>query len=207
MERNEAEARSLFQRLGYLPIGIAVAAGLVREDVRYTIAGLANNLPADAYALLREAVVALSPMAQTLMAAMAVCAPEGFRLALAAEVAELDEASSLDALQEIHSRSLVEELDRTTRRYRLHALVREAAGASVLAAAKACGMCSEGVQRLGEWLASVRRGHGRLAGRRSRGCWGSPEKTKAWSMADDVAYGGYMLTRRLGRLSRSIRDL
>jgi hypothetical protein len=65
--------------------------------VRYTIAGLAKNLPADAYALLREAVAALSPMAQTLIAAMAVCAPEGFRLALSAEVSEFDEASSLDA--------------------------------------------------------------------------------------------------------------
>ena len=61
VEKHEAEARSLFQRLGYLPIGIAVAASLVREDVRYTIAGLAKKLPADAYALLREAVVALSP--------------------------------------------------------------------------------------------------------------------------------------------------
>ena len=50
---------------------------------------------------------------------MPVSAPQGFRLALAAELAELGEASSLDALQEIHSRSLVEELDRSTRRYRL----------------------------------------------------------------------------------------
>jgi hypothetical protein len=57
-----------------------------------------------------EAVEALSPMAKKLMAAMAVCAPEGFRLALAAEVAELDEPTSLDALQEIHSRSLAEEI-------------------------------------------------------------------------------------------------
>jgi hypothetical protein len=72
-----------------------VAGALVHEDVRYTIAGLAKNLPADAYALLREAVAALSPGAQTLLASMAVCAPEGFRLALAAEVAGLGEASSL----------------------------------------------------------------------------------------------------------------
>jgi hypothetical protein len=97
--------------VGILAFGIAVAGRLVREDVRYTIAGLANNLPTRAYGLLREAVEALTPMAKKLMAAMAVCAPEGFRLALAAEVAELDEPSSLDALQEIHSRSLAEELD------------------------------------------------------------------------------------------------
>jgi hypothetical protein len=97
-------------------------------------------------------------MAKKLMAAMAVCAPEGFRLALAAEVAELDEPSSLDALQQMHSRSLAEELDRTTRRYRLHALVREAAGASDLQRRKYAG------SRVGrERLATVRKGHGRLA--------------------------------------------
>jgi hypothetical protein len=62
--RHELEAGSLFQRLEYLPIGIAVGASLVREDVRYTIAGLANNLPTRAYALLKEAVEALSPMAK-----------------------------------------------------------------------------------------------------------------------------------------------
>jgi hypothetical protein len=45
--RHRAEARSLFQWLGSLPIGIAVAAALVREDVRYTTAGLAKILPVD----------------------------------------------------------------------------------------------------------------------------------------------------------------
>ena len=130
VDRHATDARGLFQRLGYLPIGISVAASLVREDVRYTIEGMAKNLPAGAYALLQEAVAALSAPAQTLLASMAVCAPEGFRLGLAAEIAEMDEAAALDALQEIHSRSLAEELDRSTRRYRLHALMREASGAT-----------------------------------------------------------------------------
>ena len=162
--RHEAEARSLFQRLGYLPIGIAVAAGLVREDVRYTISGMAKNLPADAYALLKEAVVALSPVAQTLMAAMAVCAPEGFRLALAAEVAELDEASSLDV---VAGNTLTLAGGRVGSDHAAISTPRAGARGRRcirLATAKACGMHSEGVRRLGEQLASVRRGHGRLAG-------------------------------------------
>jgi hypothetical protein len=189
--RQEAEARSLFQRLGYLPIGIAVAAALVREDVRYTIAGLAKDLPVDdAYALLREAVAALSPVAQTLMAAMAVCAPEGFRLALAAQVAELDETSSLDALHEVHSRSLVEELDRTTRRYRLHALVREAAGASDLQRRKHV----ESVrQEFKDWENRWRQRETDIADWQAAFSWllGKTGDDETWSMANDLAYGGY----------------
>jgi hypothetical protein len=61
------------------------------RDVRYATAGLAKILPVDSYALLREAVMTLSPKAQTLLAATAVCAPEGFRLALAAEAIGLAE--------------------------------------------------------------------------------------------------------------------
>ncbi len=163
-EKHRAEAQSLFERLGYLPIAIAVAASLIREDVRYTIAGMAKNLPADVTALLTEAVTALTPNAQKLLAAMAVCAPEGFRISLAAEIAELAETSSLDALQEIHSRSLAEELDRTERRYRLHALVREAAGATDAQRRKHAEYDQQAIPRVGKELASVRKGHGRLAG-------------------------------------------
>ena len=197
--RHEAEAGSLFRRLGYLPIGIAVAAGLFREDARYTISGMAKNLPADAYALLKEAVVALSPEAQALMAAMAVCAPEGFRLALAAEVAEFGEGSSLDVLRELHSRSLVEELDRTTRHYRLHALVREAAGASDLQHRKH----AECIQKeFKGWEINWRQCAEDMADWQAAFSWLLRETgdDEAWSMTKGLAYGGYSLTRRLGRL-------
>jgi tetratricopeptide (TPR) repeat protein len=199
VERHEAEARSLFRRLGHLPMGIAVAAGLIREDVRYTIAGLANNLPADVYALLKEAIAALSPISQTLMAAMAVCAPEGFRLALAAEMAELDEASSLDSLQEIHSRSLVEELDRTSRRYRLHTLVREAAGASDLQRRKHAECV---LREFKDWQTGWRQCEEDMADWQAAFSWslGQDGDRETWSMANDLAYRGYSLTARLGRL-------
>jgi tetratricopeptide (TPR) repeat protein len=199
VEKHEAEARSLFQRLGYLPIGISVAAGLVREDVRYTIAGLANNLPPDVYALLREAVAALSPSARTLLASMAVCAPEGFRLALAAEVAALNEASSLDALQAIYSRSLVEELDRNTHRYRLHALVREAAGASDLQRRKH-GECVR--KEFKDWQDGWRQCEVDMADWQVAFSWSLRQTgdDETWPMANYLAYGGYALTQRLGRL-------
>jgi len=199
LEKHEAESRSLFQRLGYLPIGIAVAASLVREDVRYTIAGLAKNLPADAYALLKDAVAGLSPRAQSLIAAMAVCAPEGFRLGLAAEVADLGDDPSLDALQEIHSRSLVEESDRSMRRYRLHALVREAAGASD-AQRRNHAVCVR--EEFKDWDNSWRQCETDMADWQTAFSWllGKTGDDEAWSMTNSLAYGGYSLTKRLGRL-------
>jgi tetratricopeptide (TPR) repeat protein len=197
--RHETEARSLFQRLGYLPIGIAVAAGLVHEDVRYTLAGLTKNLPADVYALLREAVDALPPRAQMLLAAMAVCAPEGFRLGLAAEVAELDEASSLDSLQEIYSRSLVEELGRTTRRYQLHAMMREAAGASELQRRNHAECIRKEFK---DWQKDWHHCEEDLADWQAAFSWSVSKDgdRETWSMANDLAYRGYSVTARLGRL-------
>src|ERR1700722_14302864 len=87
--RHAAAASAIFKRLGYLPIGVSVAAGLLRDDPALTIDELARNPPADVYALLAKAIVALSAVAQSMLAAMAVCAPEGFRFALAHHVAHL----------------------------------------------------------------------------------------------------------------------
>jgi len=199
VDKHEAEARALFRRLGHLPIGISVAASLVREDVRYTIEGMAKNLPAGAYALLQEAVAALSPAAQTLLTAMAVCAPEGFRLGLAAEIVGMDEASSLDALQEIHSRSLAEELDRSARRYRLHALVREASGATD-APRRRHAECLQ--KEFGRWESDWRQCEQDTPDWRAAFAWtlGQPGDDGAWWLARKLAYGGFRLTERLGRL-------
>lgn len=127
VDRHAAVCRRLFGRLGHLPIGVSICAALIRKDVRYTIAGVARDLPGDATALIRTAIGALAPEARGLLAAMAACAPEGSHLDLAAEIAELDEHGALASLQQLMERSLAEEMDRTERRYRLHALVREAA--------------------------------------------------------------------------------
>jgi tetratricopeptide (TPR) repeat protein len=199
VDRHADDARALFQRLGFLPIGIAVAASLIREDVHYTIAGMAKDLPADAFALLKEAVEAVSEKAQTLLAAMAVCAPEGFRLGLAAEIAELDEATSLDALQELRSRSLVEELDRSKRRYRLHALVREASAPNELFRQRH----AESVHtEFNDWSTLWRQCEEDMADWQVALAWLLSQSTddNAWSIVNALAYAGFALTYRLGRL-------
>ncbi len=199
VDRHADDARTLFQRLGHLPIGIAVAASLIREDVHYTIAGMAKDLPADAFALLKEAVEAVSEKAQTLLAAMAVCAPEGFRLGPAAEVAELDEAASLNALQELRSRSLVEELDRSKRRYRLHALVREASGPNELFRQRHAELIQ---QEFDDWETAWHQCEEDMADWQVAFNWSLAQRTddEAWSMACALAFVGFSLTFRLGRL-------
>jgi tetratricopeptide (TPR) repeat protein len=198
VQKQEPQAKALFQRLGCLPLGVHVAASLIREDVRFTIEGMAKDLPADVTALLREAVGALSDDAKLLLSAMAVCAPEGFALSTAAAVGGLDEPSSLERLQEIHSRSLVEELDRTGRTYRLHALVREVAGASDEQRMRHAEFLRD---EFGSWEKNWRHCERRMADWHTAFAWLLMESsTKAWELANRLAYTGYSLTFRVGRL-------
>jgi hypothetical protein len=189
--RHEDECRRLFERLGRLPIGVAIAAALIREDVRYTIAGMARELPGDVTALIREAVGALEATPRGLLAAMSACAAEGFFLDLAAEVARLDFGGALEALQVLVSRSLADELDRTERRYRLHALVREAADGGSLR-----GQHAEAVaRRFAGWEKDWRR------------C--EKEMGDFWLAMENggeeasLGYSGLRLTHRVGRLAEA----
>ena len=182
---NEAQCETLFKRLGYLPFAVAVAASLIREDVRYTIASLAADLPADVKELLHQAIQALEAPPRQLLNAMAACAPEGFALSLAAEIAGFDE-----------------KLSRSTRRYRLHALVRETADGKPLALAhaeaihkrfenwerdwKQCEQDLSDFQLAFNWALSNRGGASR-------------DFPLAW-----LAYYGYMLTSRIGRPAEAL---
>ncbi|MGA2592591.1 MAG: TIR domain-containing protein [Bryobacteraceae bacterium] len=197
--RHEAECRLLFARLGHLPIAVGISAALIREDVRYTVPGLARDLPEDVTALIREAIGALDAAPRQLLGAMAACAPEGFYLDLAAEVASLDEGGALEALQQLIARSLADEIDRTERRYRLHALVREAAnrGASGQAHAEAVR------RRFESWEANWRRCEQELPDLQLAFEWALKNASDSWM--GDLAYYGYSLTSRVGRLTEAFQ--
>lgn len=209
--KSEPSAKLLFKRLGYLPIATSVAAGLIKQDVRYTVESLAKKLPQldklrfgkdNVGQLLAEAIAAPRASERKLLQAMAVCAPEGFRLSLAAEVAELDEDPALDALQELKSRSLVEELDRETRRYRLHTLVRSAAGSADdlhLRHAKAM------LRRFEHWEKNWRECEQDLPDLKKAFAWAldAGEDLERWRLGDELGYRGYRLCRRIGRLDEA----
>jgi tetratricopeptide (TPR) repeat protein len=195
--RHEAECRSLFKRLGYLPIAISVSAALIREDVRYTIPGMAQDLPEDVTDLIRKAIEALDSAPRQLLAAMAACAAEGFFLDLAAEIVGFDEAGALAALQQLIARSLADEIDRTGRRYRLHALVREAARGKQLGQLHA-----EAVRRrFGHWEANWRRCEQELPDLHLAFEWALQQARG--SLARALASRGYRLTSRVGRLAEA----
>lgn len=196
--RYEPECRRLFTRLGHLPIGVSVSAALIKEDVRYTIPSLARDLADDMTALIREAIDALDPVPRQLLAAMSACAAEGFHLDLAAEIASLDESRALEALQQLMARSLAEEIDRTSRRYRLHALVREAANGEPLGKRHAEAVA----RRLEGWEANWRRCEQELPDFQLAFEWGLENGSGSW--VQDLASRGCRLTRRVGRLTEAL---
>ena len=200
VERHRTECQSMFRRLGCLPLGVSISAGLIRYDVRYTIAGLAANLPHDVTALIREAIQALDMHTRHLLAAMAACAPEGFGLEMAATIASQDSAASLDCLQQLVSRSLAEELDRDSRRYRLHNLVREAATDPLLAPKHTSAICTEYKTWESNWnrcIADLPDFRVALETALADGEAGVDP------LADQLAKDGFRLTHRVGRLAEA----
>jgi tetratricopeptide (TPR) repeat protein len=129
---------------------------------------------------------------------MAVCAPEGFRVSLAAEIVAVDEPASLDALNELHSRSLVEELDRSSRRYRIHALVRETAGAANVLRARHAEVIRKEFEN---WESDWRKCESDMADWQTAFTWllGQSDES-AWSDVKGFASTGFALTDRVGRM-------
>jgi tetratricopeptide (TPR) repeat protein len=195
--RYEADCRLLFERLGHLPVAIAVSAALIRYDVRYTIAGLARNLPADVTSLLGEAIAALAPSPRQLLSAMAACAPEGFYFDLAAGIAGLDEVAALEALRQLIGRSLAEEIDRDARRYRLHAVVRT----TVRDENRGKNHAEAIQQRFESWETNWKRCEQELPDFSLALEWAL--KNTPPSFAQALAYKGYALMHRVGRLAEA----
>jgi len=103
---HESACRQIFIRVGQLPLAIALAAASIKYDA-YTISDVATNLPSDVTAYISEVISKLPRGARDLLSAMSACAPEGFRLSLAAEILRTDEATSVDRLRYLLQRSLV----------------------------------------------------------------------------------------------------
>lgn len=198
VERHKAECLEFCGKVGRLPKAVSVAAALVREDVRHSLKDLAQTMPTEVSKLMEEAVAAAPNQARALLAAMSACAAEGFRLDFPAEVAQLDEAASLDALQELVSRHLVEEIDRYKRRYQLHTLIREAGGGKALERRHA----DVTAARFEKWDANWRQCEEDLPE-----FWTAFDRalTQRWNGFDcpRLAVSAFALTKRLGRLTEA----
>ena len=126
---------------------------------------------------------------------MAACAAEGFRLSLAASLLELDEAASLDALHELSSRSLVEEIDRDFRPYRPHTLVREGANGDRFRKQHAQAV----KQQFQNWETNWRQCEQDLPDFQAALTWALVNREELGSSSvEDLAYYGFKLNRRIG---------
>ena len=120
---------------------------------------------------------------------------------MAAEIAGLDETTSLNALQEIHSRSLAEELDRDDRRYRVHALVREATGTTDVLRKKQAELVHREFE---EWENNWHQREKDMADWQVAFTWALEQPgAEAWKIACCLARNAHLLTHRLGRLPES----
>ncbi len=119
-------------RVGRLPIAVVAAADLLggqfgpldqaaREMELDKLRTEVHDVPG----LLGEAVGAQREPDRKLLEAMAVCAPEGFWLPLAGEVAGLSEAERDQARDRLINASLARVIDQDRQRFQLHALLRD----------------------------------------------------------------------------------
>lgn len=116
------------ERMERLPLAIAVAAALLRdsaEPVEEAALGLRLADLRSVRDVLERATQAQPERERGLLQAMAVCAPEGFWLPLAAQIAGLEDREMREARDRLVNSSLLRVLDRDRRRFQLHALLRE----------------------------------------------------------------------------------
>ncbi len=152
-------ADEVFRKLGHLPLGIAVTAGVLANSELFTLAGVARDLPALASLdhadenlgrWFSRGIEVLDLDATRLLQAMACCAPGGFLWDFACVVNGTDPEASRETLQRLRRWSLVERISPGKTRYRLHALIRLAADPPVelrQAHAEEVAAALEGLQR------------------------------------------------------------
>ena len=116
------------ERMERLPLAITVAAAMLRDSADPVEEAAVSLRLADLRTvsdLLQKAINAQPERECALLQAAAVCAPDGFWLPLAGQIAGLGDADLRAARDRLVNSSLLRVLDRDTRRFQLHALLRE----------------------------------------------------------------------------------
>jgi len=111
-----------------LPLAITVAAAMLRDSadpLEEAAVGLRLADLRSVADLLQKAIDAQPERERGLLQAAAVCAPSGFWLPLAGQIAGLGDADLRAARDRLVNSSLLRLLDRDRRRFQLHGLLRE----------------------------------------------------------------------------------
>ncbi len=194
---HESACRQIFSRVEHLPLAVDLAASSIKYD-GYSIPEVAAHLPSDVTTYISQIICKLPPDVRDLLCAMSACAREGFRLSLAAEILNIDESTSLDRLRYLLQRSLVDELDRDTRRYRLHTLNRAASDGGRFVRQHA-----EAINRQFEnWEANWRACEQDLPDFQLALTYTTESNAGFLQL---LAFNGYQLCSRIGRLAEALR--
>jgi hypothetical protein len=116
------------ERMERLPLAVTVAAAMLRDSADPVEEAAVSLRLADMRTvsdLLQKAIDAQPERERRLLQAAAVCAPDGFWLPLAGQIARLGDADLRAARDRMVNSSLLRVLDRDRRRFQLHALLRE----------------------------------------------------------------------------------
>src|SRR6202167_2070848 len=116
------------ERMELLPLAITVAAAMLRDSadpLEEAAVGLRLADLRSVADLLQKAIDAQPERERGLLQAAAVCAPSGFWLPLAGQIAGLGDADLRAARDRLVNSSLLRLLDRARRRFQLHGLLRE----------------------------------------------------------------------------------
>ena len=131
--RNSSLLLGFAEKVGMLPIAVAVAASLLRGKRASRLDSSALKLRLDSLhdgvrdvrQLFQQAIATQPERGQELLAASAVCPPEAFWMPLAARIADFGADEADDVADELVNSSLMRVLNREGRQFQLHALMRE----------------------------------------------------------------------------------
>ena len=132
LERHKQELLQLAERVERLPIAVAVAAQLLQSEFgpldeaarELKLSELRNQIH-DVPALFQRAIDAQGENEQKLLLAVSVCAPEGFWLPLAFDIAGFDKQTGYRARDHLVNAGLLKPIDQDRQRFQLHSLLRE----------------------------------------------------------------------------------
>jgi len=128
LARHRQALQACAKRMEWLPLAVAVAAAMLRDSADPVAEAAVALQLADLRTvadLLQGAIDAQPERERKLLQAAAVCAPEGFFLPLAGQIAGLGGADLRAARDRLVNSSLLRVQDRDRRRFQLHALLRE----------------------------------------------------------------------------------
>ncbi|PYP93749.1 MAG: hypothetical protein DMG65_00130 [Candidatus Angelobacter sp. Gp1-AA117] len=212
-ERHREALLEFANRVERLPIAITVGTellsnqfGPLSEAARgFALANLKNDIQ-NVPGLLQRAIETQSEPARRLLEAASVCAPDGFWLPLAIEIAGVNKTAGAEARDNLVHASLMRMLDQERQRFQLHSLIRDRGRTAAASLADLQTKHAQALERLfKDWETRWKECRECLQEiiPASEFLWSSDEPSRtSWLM-----YWGHSCAKRIGELDVALRIL